>query len=246
MKRRGWKGRIISGIGVLLLFCALGLTFYNMWDSDRAQRSAERLAEQLDNYREEHSAEDEAVETVEEDIMPGDTLSAADKTMKIDPETPMQEVLIDGKYYIGNLLVPVLGLNLPVISEWSYESLKISPCRYMGSVYKDNMIIAAHNYQRHFGPVRYLDPGTEIQFVDMVGNTFYYEVELIEVMMPTEVERMEVNDSDLTLFTCVGLGYARYAIRCRRTAVTYVLENLFITGEATADASEAGSLPIQD
>ncbi len=237
MKRRGWKGKVISGIGILLLSCALGLTFYNMWDSDRAQKSAEQLAEQLDHYREENSGENEGVETVEEEET-GNTASANKSTIKINPETPMQEVNIDGQLYIGNLLIPVLGLNLPVISQWSYDSLKLSPCRYRGSVYRDNMIIAAHNYQRHFGGIRYLEAGTEIQFVDMIGNTFLYEVEQIEVLMPTEVERMEVNESDLTLFTCVGLGYARYAVRCRRTAVTYVLDNLFITGNATADTDQ--------
>ncbi len=203
MKRIHLSGKMVSSFGILLLLCALGLVMYNLWDTDRAGRSAEEAATQLEEYREAEEEDDEILIPTEE-------------TEAEDPNRPMPEVTIDGITYIGNLKVPSLGMDLPVITEWSYDLLKIAPCRYTGTVYLDNMVLAAHNYKRHFGPLRYLDAGTEIQFVDMDGITYTYQVVVNEVMEPTEVEKMVESDYDLTLFTCVNSGQARYAIRCNR------------------------------
>ncbi len=169
---------------------------YNVYDAERAQKASEELAEKIEEYRDEQ--EDDRYQD------------------GIDPNAEMPEVVIDGIAYIGNLQVPSLGLDLPVISSWSYEYLKLAPCRYTGSIYSDDMVIAAHNYKRHFGEVRWLEKGTEIKFTDMAGNTFYYEIVENEVLKPTQVEEMENSPYDLTLFTCVNSGQARYAIRCNR------------------------------
>ncbi len=60
---------------------------------------------------------------------------------------------IDGNYYIGVLTIPSLDLSLPVMEDWDDEKLKISPCRYAGSLYQKNLVIAGHNYQRHFNGI---------------------------------------------------------------------------------------------
>lgn len=64
----------------------------------------------------------------------------------LNPEMDMPTQEIDGQDYIGTLVIESLGLSLPIISEWSYPRLRIAPCRYAGSAYLDNMVIAAHNY----------------------------------------------------------------------------------------------------
>ncbi len=195
-KRRIRSGRILSGVGILLLFCAFGLLVYNLYDSERAQRASEEIAGQIEEYREEQ----------------GDDLYQN----RYDPDAEMPEVIIDGVAYIGTLQVPSLGLDLPVISSWSYDYLKLAPCRYTGSIYSNDMVIAAHNYSRHFGEVRWLEVGSEIIFIDMNNNTFYYEIVESEILEPTQVEEMENSPYDLTLFTCVTGGQARHAIRCNR------------------------------
>ncbi len=193
MKQRRIDGRIISSIGILFLFAGLVLLAYNIWDSERANRVSEQLTEQLFEYREENEG---------------------DWNSENDPNRPMPEATINGVTYIGNLQVPSLGLDLPIATAWSYDLLKIAPCRYTGSVYLNNMVLAAHNYRRHFGQLRSAELGTEVRFVDMDGNKFRYTIVANEVMEPTAVEKMVVNDYDLTLFTCVNSGQARYAIRC--------------------------------
>ncbi len=72
-------------------------------------------------------------------------------------QTP--EIEVDGNFYVGTVSFPSLGHSLPVMSDWSYAKLELSPCRYAGSAYLDNMIFAAHNYPGHFGPLLDLEAG---------------------------------------------------------------------------------------
>src|SRR5699024_11741520 len=54
------------------------------------------------------------------------------------------------------------------------------PCRYVGSAYLDNLIIAGHNYWGHFGALHRLLAGDKIQFTDAAGNQFSYVVSRVE------------------------------------------------------------------
>ena len=107
------------------------------------------------------------------------------------------------------------------MKQWSYPGLKIAPGRYAGSLAADDLVVAGHNYARHFSPIKNLAVGTEVLFVDMDGKTWHYEVSAGEVLQPTQIEKMTVksfgDDWDLTLFTCTTGGQARYALRCVRT-----------------------------
>ncbi len=189
MKRRRLNGNILSGIGILLLICAFLLLAYNLWDTNRAKDAAVSAAEQIEEYRED-------ADDIEEDEMP--------------------EVMIDGIFYVGTLNVPSLGLELPVISTLTDDLLKTGPCRYTGSVSDDDMVIAAHNYRRHFGQIYRLQAGTKIQFVNMNNVVFTYVVEKNEVLQPAQISEMIDSEFDLTLFTCTNGGQARYALRCNR------------------------------
>jgi sortase A len=122
--------------------------------------------------------------------------------------------MIKGKKYIGILEMPTLNLMLPVLSEWSYPNLKLAPCRYTGSAYESNMVIAAHNYLTHFGRLKELNIGDTIIFKDMDGNRFVYEVYETEILQPTDIDKMKDGGYDLTLFTCTIGGKTRYTVRC--------------------------------
>ena len=132
----------------------------------------------------------------------------------LNPEMDMPEENVDGQKYIGVLRIPDLSLELPVISNWSYPNLKNAPCRYAGSAYMNNMVIAAHNYNSHFGHLKDLSPGDEVTFTDVDGNVFQYEVSAIEILSPLAVEEMTNGDWDLTLFTCTVSGQSRVTVRC--------------------------------
>lgn len=193
LSRRGMKAMTI---GLILVIAALCLTIYNYVDSYRAAQAADRLADEL------------AAKISDE----------GSQYFLIDPDIEMPTIDIDGRDCIGYIEIPALNLSLPVLSEWNYPGLKVAPCRYKGSAYLDNMIIAAHNYRTHFGTLESLEAGTEVIFTDADGNRFEYEVLELELLNGTDIEKMEEGDWDLTLFTCTIGGRQRVTVRCIRTS----------------------------
>lgn len=195
------KGAFCMAAGFLLVLAALLLTGYNVWDEGRAGDAADATFQVLKFQTE------EGREELPEYILP-DYL--------VDPRFEMPTVEIDGYDYIGYLDIPSLELSLPVMSEWSYPQLKIAPCRYAGSVYLDDMILAAHNYDRHFGRLKNLEGGELVRFTDVDGNVFDFSVTELELLWPEQTEEMLSGEWDLTLFTCTLGGRQRVTVRCDR------------------------------
>ena len=127
-------------------------------------------------------------------------------------------VELDGYEYVGTVSIPAIGIDLPVMSEWSYPKLKISPCRQFGSSRTDDLVIAAHNYESHFGKIGTLALGDEVRFTDMDGIENRYTVSAIEVHDPTDVEAVEHSGHDLVLYTCTYGGKTRIVVFCDRSA----------------------------
>ena len=123
---------------------------------------------------------------------------------------------VDGRPCIGVLSIPAIDRELPVLADWSYPELRVAPCRYVGSTFTDNLVIAAHNYRRHFGHIGQLRPGDDVYFTDMDGLTTAYSVLDTETLMGTDVEGMVESDADLSLFTCTYGGRSRITVRCER------------------------------
>lgn len=205
--------------GLLLLAAALCLAAYNVWESQRAAEAAEEAAQRLKALP---SAAEEAApaekEALSEEALPAEEAPETGVPAYIlDPQMEMPTVEVDGNSYIGTLDIPALSLSLPVISRWSYPALRLAPCRYRGSAYLDNLIIAAHNYPKHFGGLSGLQTGDAVLFTDTEGNTFSYAVTELETLDRTAITEMETGDWDLTLFTCTLGGKSRVTVRCDRT-----------------------------
>jgi len=202
MKNKRGTGLIITGF--VLILAAAGLFGYNVIEERKAENSSVKavgVLEQQIVIKEYPEIFENAAEAEIPDYI-------------LNPEMAMPETEIEGIKYIGTLEIPKIGLKLPVISEWSYPNLKIAPCRYFGSAYLDNIVIAAHNYKSHFREIENLSSGDEIIFTDTDGNVFVYSVGAKEVLPPTAIEEMTSGEWDLTLFTCNPAGTFRVAIRC--------------------------------
>lgn len=130
------------------------------------------------------------------------------------PDMEMPVVEVDGHFYIGTIFIHELGMELPVMTDWSYPQLKIAPCRYSGSAYKGDLIIVAHNYVTHFGKMRTLPAGSPITLIDVEGNVFEYAIAEIEILKPNQVEELMGTDYPLTLVTCTVGGETRITVRC--------------------------------
>ena len=192
-------------LGVCCLLASVGLILYNSREEKNAQNASQNI---LQDVRE--SIQD-----------PPQDETAPEETQQQAIELP-QEMLtaqVDGYDCIGVLSIPVLGLELPVLTDWSYAKLKIAPCHYFGSCYEKDFVIAAHNYQSHFGRLPELQPGDLILFTDISGTVHGYEVVLLETLPGNATEEMITSGFDLSLYTCTPGGASRVTVRCR--AVSY-------------------------
>lgn len=212
MKTKKGNGLIL--LGTALILGALGLTIWNMYDENRARSSAETVVDQLQvNLPDSFIAEPEVSQ---EAVMPAETAPEEVEIpdYRLDPGREMPTSTVNGKTYVGVLSIPTLGLELPVIQQWNYSNLRTAPCRYTGSPYSNDLVIAAHNYMSHFGNLKKLCTGDPVVFTDMEGNIFRYEVSVLETLQPTAVDEMTSGQWPLSLFTCTVGGKMRVTVRC--------------------------------
>ena len=194
-KRRA--GIALLVIGAVLILSALLLFAYNVWEDANAGSEAEDILNEVQT-----AITDGKVGNGESD----------------DEEVPPMSVTNIGGYdYIGYLHIPDLKLELPVMSEWDYTRLKKAPCRHFGSTYSDDLVIAAHNYNGHFGRLKNLEIGAVITFTDMEGVLNTYSVAEHMTVGPYDVELIRDSEYDLILYTCTYGGKSRVAVGCVRT-----------------------------
>ena len=196
-------------LGVCCLISSLGLIAYNRWEEEKAQDVSKNILQDVqediqDNTREESTSEESNQYKSEE--------------ISVDIPKEMLTTQVDGYDCIGVLSIPVLELELPVLTDWSYAKLKIAPCHYFGSCYEKNFVIAAHNYQSHFGRLPELQPGDLILFTDISGTVYCYEVVLLETLPANATEEMITSGFDLSLYTCTPGGASRVTVRCNAVA----------------------------
>ncbi len=207
-KKKNRIGNILKGAGLILVTAAVLLLVYNLWDGHRARESEEAI---LTEYLQENKKASESPDASDKE----DEQNIPDYLLNPDMDMPEYTLKSLGDVAcIGILEIPALDLELPVISSWSYSSLRQAPCRYSGSAYKGDLVIAAHNYQSHFGGLRTLPEGSEVFFTDAVGNRFSYYVAVTEALTPWSVDDMTSGEWPLTLFTCTLDSQNRVTVRC--------------------------------
>ena len=184
------SGVILISLGAVLILAALLLFLHNRSEDRRAGQEAESLLE--------------------------DARSAMAADTDPEPqEEPAEEITYD---YAGVIAIPDLSLELPVIDQWSYDRLKVAPCRQSGAAADGDLVIAAHNYKSHFGYLDRLQPGASVIFTDMEGTVYRYVVEEIRRLEPEDAEDVSSvfsSEYPLVLYTCTPGGKARVAVFCR-------------------------------
>jgi sortase A len=210
------RGILLMSIGGVLILTALGLILNHLYEENTANREAEiicsRLIVQIKKEKDSNAAETPEQPAAGETTsgIPDESEVIRSKLTDANPDT----IEIDGNKYIGYLSIPDLDLNLPVLSKWSYNSLKISPSRYLDDGTSYGLIIAAHNYARHFGKISSLAEGAVVYFTDVHGVVYSFEVDKQEILNPEDITKMITEPYDLTLFTCTPGGASRVTVRC--------------------------------
>jgi len=189
-------GTLLMAIGYLMVAAAAVLFVLNNIEQQNAAKSTDELMPKL--IKEINDGQKNIVNPAEKSEM----------TVK----------KIDGFEYIGFVGIPKLGLELPVMADWSEYRLKIAPCRYSGDLYDDDLVIMAHNYKVHFKNLDRLQAGDTVTFTDMNAVTTEYKVAALDMLHETDIEQMTAVEYDLTLFTCSYSGSSRVTVRCDRKA----------------------------
>ena len=200
-------GIAIIAVGAVLILSALLLLLYNRYEDAHAGQEAESLLASV-----------EAAISAQEMAAPNKPESTEAPSPPLDPEMPV--VTLGGYEYVGYVEIPTLGLKLPVMAEWDYTRLQIAPCRQFGSSRTDNLVIAAHNYDTHFGKLKELSKGDTVIFTDMEGIVSTYCIEKLETLSPDAVDTVLNSGYDLVLYTCTKGGRTRVIVFCDRAAET--------------------------
>lgn len=193
---------VLLFIGIVLIFSSVLFAEQNLEEDRRAGIQSENAANAV----------------VQETKINQELFKDPIPSQELDIHREMPVMRANGNGYIGMIRIDSLGINLPVMEEWSYEGMKIAPGRYSGSVYEDNFVICGHNYQTHFASLRSAEEGDLVVFTDIDGNEFQYQVSIVEKLAPDAVDEMINSDWPLTLFTCTPGRKARLAVRCSKLA----------------------------
>ncbi len=212
------KRKILIVSGIILIAAGCVLTAYNVSEDYRASSASADILSKMDEQRQAMSSIIVEEKNDSSEYLPDVFESEPDESL-IDPNTPMPTIEVDGYLYIGTLVLPPLEIELPVADNWDYTRMQISPCRYSGSFYSNDLVICAHNYSSHFRDIGSMQVGDEVIFIDVLGNEFHYKVGLVETLESTAVDEMTSSDWDLSLFTCNYSGMARITVRCKRVDV---------------------------
>ena len=196
-------------LGLACLIAAIGLLVYNSNEVKNGAKNSQMLLQNLqENMQNTGTYETVMPENTPDETLPEEAFESAYRQMQAVPA---------GNYEsIGILTIPVLELELPVLTDWTYEKLKSAPCHYYGSCYETDFVIAAHNYPTHFGRLSQLQTGDLVIFTDTTGTVHAYEVVLLETLSATAIEEMITSGFDLSLYTCTPGGASRVTVRCSK------------------------------
>lgn len=183
-------GKYLIILGVILIAISLSLFTFNNLEDYHASKSSHEILEMIDDNKNE-----EIVTNVSNLTKQGEDV-----------------INIKGNNYIGIIEIPTLNLKLPIMSEFTYDKLKIAPCRYFGSIQTNDLVICGHSYLAHFGNLYKLQP-KDIIIINDFHKQYIYEVEAIEILEATDINNMLDSQFDLTLYTCTKDSLRRVTIR---------------------------------
>lgn len=197
-------------MGAALLLAALLLWTFN---TIQAVRAGEKAQDVLGDVKQVMASAPRTTEPPAPQSTEPDASAPPETTA---PPAGMPTVTVGYNDYIGYLHIPSQELELPVMSDWSYDKLNVAPCRQFGSYYTDDLVIAAHNFGSHFGKLKNLIPGDTVTFTDVTGADHNYTVASVQTLQPDDVDAVQNSGHALTLYTCTPGGATRVTVFCDR------------------------------
>ena len=160
------------------------------------------------------------------DPLAGITLQTAAIAAEADPSVPLpvpenppaDPYAPEPEIRHGLLEIPAIGLSQPLFEGVSLTAINRGPSHWPGTAMPGevgNVVVAGHRttYTRPFWDLQALQPGDELIFTMDDGTRHVYELDRLEVVLPTDVHIVEqTHDRTATLFACHPRGSARQRI----------------------------------
>ncbi len=206
---------IIIAAGILCLAAAAAIAFYNQYTANKAGETSESILEKIENGEAgivSFTDTDEAPQTADtQGEEAGDNISdGLSNSFVSDSAYSVGEWMI-----CGTLEIPVIGLKLPVMAEYSEALLRLAPCRYTDNgVPPDKLVIAGHNFNEHFGYLGNLVNGDSVFFTDAEGKRRETKVVYIGQVESNDFAAVSEGDWELAMFTCNFSGEKRVLVCC--------------------------------
>lgn len=120
------------------------------------------------------------------------------------------------------LRIPALDIKYPVLSDTTYELLKISITKFWGGEPNTvgNYCIVGHNYDGKdifFGKLHKLRNGDIVELQDKTGRVIKYKVYDKFIVNPSDVactSQLTDGKKEMTLITCAEGGKTRLVVKC--------------------------------
>lgn len=237
--RRKKKLYKIQFIFSVVLVCSLfSYYIYANYDRNKSEAVSKEILEGIQKGATENVIEDE-IEVAQEDNTvkkyDGMIVIAIEDDEELDSqiiEQPKQNEQLaktytaeNGKTYSidATLNIPRLGINYPVLADWSEELLKISLNKYWGPEPNEvgNYCIVGHNYRsgKMFGNLPAITNGDIIELTDTkYGRTIKYEVYDRKQIDPNDTSctsQLTGGKREITLITCKEYGTQRLVVKAR-------------------------------
>ncbi|MBR4261133.1 MAG: sortase [Clostridia bacterium] len=120
------------------------------------------------------------------------------------------------------LRIPAIDIKYPVLSDTTYELLKISITKFWGGEPNTvgNYCIVGHNYDGKdifFGKLHKLRNGDIVELQDKTGRVIKYKVYDKFIVNPSDVactSQLTDGKKEMTLITCAEGGKTRLVVKC--------------------------------
>lgn len=211
-----YRGFLLVALGVIMVAAGMGLHIIHERQDELAGQNAGILLNELsyelkfnENFMSDSSWPNQGQPVTEEPQQPEAPA----------PETGSPEEMpsrtLSGYKLVGILKAPTVGVELPVLANWSYPLLNVAPCRYSGSLETGDLIILGHNYKSHLQPIKRIKVGDRVEFTDVNGMVHSFVVAAVESIHESDPEKL-ASEHPLIIFTCTRDGNHRVVVRCEK------------------------------
>ena len=227
-KRKVYKFNFF--LSVFLACVLFSCCIYAEYDRNRSEEVSQDILVGLQD-----NIDDTTTISVEEDVIIVNALADREEDTQTEVDVssvtpnnssgiPVEAVAADGtSYYTESVLnIPSLGIEYPVLSDWSDELLKISLNKLHGPKPNEvgNYVIIGHNYKngKMFGKLPSISEGDTFTITDLSGKVVTYSVYKRYVVEPTDVSctsQRTDGKREVTLITCTNGGKQRLVVKGR-------------------------------